>query len=198
MRKAYLSSFFKPNTDLINQFPEKERWDILKEIEVSTDTLDHVLKEAGYLENDALKLDTQGSGKIILEGAKETLKSTFAIEIELEFSPLYQNQDLFADVDPLLRESGFQLFDLRPWYWKREVGKHLGMQKGQLMFADALYLKEEKEILSRIKKSAGKGAGKAKALKALALCIHFGYIDYALKVYQGVKPLFTPTEKKAY
>ena len=61
---------------------------------------------------DFLKLDTQGSELDILLGSIQTLSKTSLVEIEVEFSPIYQGQPLFADVDTFMRENGFILWNL--------------------------------------------------------------------------------------
>lgn len=56
---------------------------------------------------DAIKLDTQGSELDILRGASRALSSCTLIEIEVEFNPIYEGQNLFCDVDRFLRDRGF-------------------------------------------------------------------------------------------
>ena len=63
------------------------------------------------------------------------------MEVEVEFSPHYEKQPLFADIDSYLRSSGFSLFDLKPCYWKRALLRP-SQGRGQIAFADALYIKD--------------------------------------------------------
>ncbi len=195
-RKQQLSSIFMPNRRLIDKFPEKERFDVLKTIKTDTDTLDNQLHAEADI--DFIKIDTQGSELNVLRGANKTLSSVFGIELEVEFSALYENQPLFPDVDKFLRDSGFQLFDLRPWYWKRNLGMQYGMPKGQLIFADALYLRETcriKEIVNRQKSSMLK---KSKLLKTISICILFGYVDYAFELFKLEQDVFDAPEKTLF
>ena len=52
---------------------------------------------------DFIKLDTQGSELDILHGAGSLLDNCSGLQLEVMFSPLYEGQPLFADVDAYLR-----------------------------------------------------------------------------------------------
>jgi hypothetical protein len=105
----------------------------------------------------------------------------FGVEVEVEFTPIYRDQPLFADVDAFLRQRGFLLFDLRPVYWKREGGRNIGGPWGQIMWADALYLKElpaVKRTVDHLPAESRKG----KTLRAASIALLYGYYDYALEI----------------
>jgi len=106
-----------------------------------------------------IKLDTQGSELDILTGAINALRGVIALEIEVEFNPIYTGQPLFADVDTFLRRHGFVLWRLEhlvhygfssesshydvsecQWFDDREVG--FMAQGGQLFWGHAYYLRE--------------------------------------------------------
>ena len=62
---------------------------------------------------DFLSIDTQGSEYEILQGAKDTLRSSvLALIVEVEFHPLYQGQRLFGDLSTLLSDQGFSFVRL--------------------------------------------------------------------------------------
>lgn len=191
------SSLIRPNQKFLNLFSHSERTEVVKTQKISVDTLDNQLRQNGVKDIDFIKLDTQGSELFILQGATEALNnSALGIETEIEFSPIYQDQPLFSEVDPFIRKCGFQLFDLRPCYWKRKIGEKYGHAKGQLVFGDALYLREGAHISRIIKESASKDAQKAKALKTLSICFLYGYFDYALEILEIVSSLFDKEELK--
>lgn len=75
-------------------------------------TLDNWAADNGIGQVDFLKLDTQGSELEILKGSAQTLSKTSLVEIEVEFSPIYEGQPLFADVDTFMRANGFVLWNL--------------------------------------------------------------------------------------
>ena len=191
-RKQQVSSIFKPNRALLDRFPEAERFDIVGQENLPADTLDHQLSLLRVDDVDFIKLDAQGCELAILEGSQETLKKpVFGMEVEVEFAPIYENQPLFSDVDPVLRKHGFELFDLKPCYWKRAAGKDLGQPQGQIIFADALYLRNL-EVFKQSVGSFGSTAEKrAKVLKTLGVCILYGYIDYAMETLDRLKGFLT-------
>ncbi|HVK53608.1 MAG TPA: FkbM family methyltransferase [Burkholderiales bacterium] len=173
------SSIFPPNRALLRHFPQPDRFDVVRVVEVDADTLDAQLSASGLKDIDFLKVDVQGAELEILKGGVSTLdRYVVGVEVEVEFMPLYEGQPLFADIDPFLRDRGFELFDLRPTYWKRRPG--LGGRKGQLAFADALYLKSPETLATQIEAESDVDARRAKLLKAMSIFLLYGYPDYAL------------------
>ena len=145
-KKQKVSSVFKPNYDFLKKFINKERFEIIKEIVMEADTLDNQLGGAGINDVDFIKIDTQGCEKLILAGAKNTLKNAVGLEVEVEFAPIYLEQPLFADVDSFIRENGFELFDIQKCFYQRDNRAELS--KGQLVFGNALYFKSPEKIFS--------------------------------------------------
>lgn len=149
-----VSSLFEPNMGLLSLFPDAERFKIEETVSMDTDTLDNQLKLNRVNKIDFIKIDTQGGELAILKGSEETIKdSLFGIETEVEFIEIYKGQPLFAEVDAFLRARGFCLFDLRPFYWKRKSGMAFGRAKGQLVFGDALYLRDLKSLGAILEKT---------------------------------------------
>ena len=185
------SSLLRPNAKFLSEFPEADRWDIISTTKVIVTPLDRVLREAGIDGVDFIKLDTQGTELLILQGGSKTLdKSVFGIEVEVEFAELYQEQPMFSDVDQYLRSLGFALFDMRTIDWKRENAKYIGGRKGQMVFADALYLKTPEALL------IDADCSKAAFLKALTICVVYGYLDYALSLCEQAHGLNTLEDKE--
>jgi len=79
------------------------------EIEVKCNTLDNVLKGQKLQKNILMKLDVQGAEKMVLEGAKETLKNVQVIFSEVNFNTLYKGNVLFNDLVQFLYEQGFKV-----------------------------------------------------------------------------------------
>ena len=181
-RDRGLTSIFEPNRAFLDSFPDADRFDTVATAEMEVDTMDGVLARAGVDEADFIKVDTQGSELFILRGAERLLTTrVIGIEVEVEFSPIYTNQPLFADVDAYLRPLGFTLFDLRPVFWKRKEGRALGGPHGQMVWADALYLRTPASLVELL---AGLPTERraAKLLKAVSASLLYGYIDYALEL----------------
>lgn len=170
-----LSSLLKPNNRLLNEFPEASRFEITSSTTANVTTLDQALETSKIADPDFLKADTQGTELFILKGGRQAIKdSIFGIEVEVEFSELYENQPLFSEVDRFLTGIGFSLFDLRTIHWKRKIGNQIGGRKGQIMHGDALYFKNSGDFFNNGPCTA------AKLMKAITICIVYGYYDYAL------------------
>lgn len=105
------SSLYPPDQSLIH-LPGMVCHRQVGTTEVECTTLDLWAETAGVKAIDFLKLDTQGSELDILFGSERMLKSVRALEIEVEFNPMYTGQPLFGDVDAFMRTRGFVLWRL--------------------------------------------------------------------------------------
>lgn len=189
------SSVLKPNKRFLDKFPESQRFDVVGTTEMEVDTLDSQLQQNSIDDVDFITIDTQGSELNILKGAEDILAtSVFGIEIEVEFNRMYEDQPLFADVDQFLREHGFQLFDLRPIYWKRKAGEKIGGPKGQVIYADALYFREIDSLKNVIKDFGHPDLRSSKIRRAIFTCLTYGYYDYALEIGYEFETVFEPSE----
>ena len=195
-RKQQVSSMFKPNREVLNKFPEAARFEILEEVTIETDTLDSQVKINNISGVDFIKADTQGSELFILQGAQQTMKKhVFGLEIEVEFVDIYKDQPLFWEVDNFIKQHGFELFDIQCSYWKREKGKDYHKKRGQLIFGNALYLKnvgDFKEVIDGISDIPEK---KSKILKAISICFLYGYFDYAREIFDMFLKCFNTREQ---
>jgi FkbM family methyltransferase len=176
-RKPGCSSIFPPNRALLDRFPEVERFDVLDVAPAESVTLDDVLRDHAIEDADFLKVDTQGSELAILRGGRAALASAVRLELEVEFLPLYEGQPLFADVDRFVRDHGFELFDLNRFYWKQRAGRD-ARGRGQLVFADALYLKTPDRLCADLLTRRPESGVTKVCIAAGA----YGYFDYALDV----------------
>lgn len=180
-----LSSIFEPNRPFIDTFPESDRFDTTDVQQVAADTLDSLLAGRGMSDVDFIKADTQGSELFVLQGAERALASSVVgVEVEVEFTPIYTAQPLFADVDTYMRGLGYFLFDLRPCYWKRAAGRDIGGAYGQIIWADALYLKSVTALDAAIA-TLPADARKSKWLRAISVAVLYGYYDYAMEIARG-------------
>lgn len=194
-RDAGLSSVFEPNRTFVDRFPDAQRFDVVDRQQVQGQRLDDVVRDHQIEDVDFLKIDTQGSELLILHGASGVLEtSILGLEIEVEFSPIYEGQPLFADVDTFLRPFGFELFDLRPCYWKRAAGRDLGGPYGQLVWADALYLRTSDRVAALTAARTGTAAS-AKVLKAVTAALLYGYRDLALELLQVAGTSLSPADQ---
>ena len=184
-RAGGTSSIFEPNHAFLARFPDPGRYDVVERVEVRADSIDHLLRAHGVKDVDFIKIDTQGAETPILDGAAQMLREcVIGVEVEVIFAPLYVGQSEFGEIDARLRQAGFQLFDLRPSYWKRTAGARYGGPKGQLVFADALYLVTEDAFQRRLDAIEDSVARSSKLLRALAVCLLYGYADFAIELLE--------------
>jgi len=192
------SSILKPNREFLDRFPNSSRYDIVETTQIKTDTVDRQLQQHQISDIDFIKVDTQGSELFILQGATKFLtNAVIGLEIEVEFNQMYQNQPLFADIDNFIRGFGFQLFDLRPIYWKANAGQELGGRKGQIIYADALYFKDIKSLVNLSRSLENEIQRHAKILKALSICVLYGYFDYALEILDANRGTLSDNDCKS-
>jgi hypothetical protein len=103
---------------------------------------------------------------------------TLGVEIEIEFQPLYLGQPLFGEVDTAMRLSGFQLFDISRHFWRRQ-GCRRGSYRGQLIWGDALYLKDADLLASELDRVDAPKRRCGIVAKAVVISLIYGYPDYA-------------------
>lgn len=155
------SSFYKPNKYLTENFPSLECAKEVGSSEIFATTLDKWAIREDIKNIDYMKLDTQGSELDILMGGIKILNTIRAIEIEVEFNPIYDGQHLFSDVDLFMRSNGFTLWKLSNMVHYFDINNkipEIGEDKvfygdyntksfvthgGQLFWADAHYVKNE-------------------------------------------------------
>jgi hypothetical protein len=77
---------------------------VVREVPVTTRRLDDI-GEIGAL--DFLKIDVQGSELAVFRHGSRRLAEAVAVQTEVSFLPLYEQQPLFSDVDLELRRLGF-------------------------------------------------------------------------------------------
>lgn len=126
---------------LFNLFPI---WGEVKaRIDIPTKRLDDVTEIAAM---DFLKMDVQGSEREVLEHGREKLKQAVAIQTEVSFVTLYENQPTLGEMDTLLRDLGFMphcFAELKVWPLAPTVVSgqpNRGLR--QLLEADLVYVRD--------------------------------------------------------
>jgi FkbM family methyltransferase len=105
-----------------------------QEIEVAVGTLDDLCEEENLERIDLLKVDVQGAERLLLAGARETLRRTKYLQIEMLFVEHYRGCALFPELDGICRAAGFELCHL---------GDFSSDRRGRLLQADAVYRNPE-------------------------------------------------------
>lgn len=99
------TSLLKPSGSALSVFSQfQANATVERSIPVQTHRLDD-LKEIG--EFDFLKIDVQGGERAVFDGARQSLSTAVAIQTEVSFVPLYEQQCGFGEIDVLLRSLGF-------------------------------------------------------------------------------------------
>ncbi|MDB9449570.1 hypothetical protein [Dolichospermum circinale] len=107
-------------------------------------------------------------------------RGVLGVQIEVEFSPLYLNQPLFADVDTHLRKNGFTLFNLATAYRPRARSPIVSKNRsGQILWGDAFYLQDpiDKNVNPVVKEPG-------KIFKVACVADVLGFPDYALELLE--------------
>lgn len=143
-RAPMTSSLFPPDPQVMQRF--HSLWELCEPVgeqPVDTVRLDDV---GDARPADFLKLDVQGAELLVLEGAREALGDTLAVQTEVNFLPIYKEQALFADVDTFLREHRFAFHTMvgvgsRPY---RPLIKDGNPNRGfaQVIWSNALYFRD--------------------------------------------------------
>jgi len=95
---------------------------------------------------DLLKIDVQGSELSVFRGGRQKLRDTVAVQAEVSFVPLYENQPTFGDIDQELRHQSFiphAFIDIKRWAIAPFASSHnprCGLN--QLPEADIVYVRD--------------------------------------------------------
>jgi FkbM family methyltransferase len=138
------TSLLRPSTAALNVFPQfQPNAKVLEQIQVLTHKLDDISEVRPF---DLLKIDVQGAEMDVFHGATEHLKNAVAIQTEISFIALYDNQPTFGQVDVYLRTLGFVphgFVDIKRWpIAPLEFHGSAQQSVHQLLEADIVYVKD--------------------------------------------------------
>lgn len=169
-----MTSIFKPKAEALNFFNGFSEFGKVERIEkIQTTKLDSIdnLKAP-----DFVKMDVQGAELGILKNGSKKLEKCLAIQLEVSFFPLYEDQPSFGEIDLYMRTKGFvpHLFlDVKRWSIKPTIfNDNFRVPGNQLLEADVVYVKDPLR-LSELNNSQ---------LKKLAIIAHycFNSTDYCI------------------
>lgn len=177
------TSMLMPNYALINRLAfSNNDFSVVSTEEIECETLDNICMENNF-NPDVVKIDTQGTELNILKGSVNLLKkSIFAVESEVEFLPLYEDQPLFTQVHEFMSDNNFQLMDYgNILHVKGNNSIGIGGAKSNMISCDALYFRDLEATVNGIKDNI-------MSLPAIiAVCCSYGYEDYAIEICTEVK-----------
>jgi FkbM family methyltransferase len=151
---------------------------------VATHTLDEVLSADPV---DFLKLDIQGGELMVLRAAPETLKRTAVVHCEVEFSPIYEGQPLYPEIQQHLNANGFELIDLFVPHRYQHLGNWTIPTQDRLMWADAVFFRRTED----------RGTLAMQALIAATVYRKPSFARHLLELAGGAKPEAQPAPSAA-
>ena len=153
-------------------------------------SLDDYVQQSGIRNVDFLKIDTDGHDIEVLLGAKEMLRTQEVLGISVEsqiHGAAHPYSNTFSNIDRLLREWGFTLFDLDLWrYSRRSLPDKFYYQipaqtvTGQIQWGEAVYFRD----LARpdYEQMHGFAAGIGKKVKLACLFELYGFPDCSAQI----------------
>lgn len=170
-----MTSLFKPNEKVLNFFNGFANFGKVEKIEkIKTKKLDDI-KNLPLI--DFTKLDIQGSELTVLKNGVKKLKNCLAIQLEVSFVCLYENQPSFGEVDLWMRSNGYlphSFLDIKKWSISPTIFNNNFRYPGnQLLESDIIYIKDpfKLELLSDVQ------------LKKFILISHYAFKSIDLTVY---------------
>lgn len=128
------TSLFTPGRFLKNLDPQGSV--ITKTEKVECLTIDHWLEKNNNPDIQVMKFDIQGGELNAMKGAVNVLeKKVLLIYTEILFNPLYDGGAVFSDIDKILRDQGFVLYNI----YKPRADKN-----DTLLWGNAIYVHAER------------------------------------------------------
>lgn len=191
-RQPGSSSLLRPRLEIGRDFCRPEYVEVVKELEVETETLDDFLAQAKIGPVDYLKIDCEGLELEILGAGQRLLdQELLALKIEASFLTTREGQPYIDALLCLLRQYGFfplgfeEIHCWRPLSRRKFPKRGLGVipfARGQLAHGDLLMVKDFSRVAAR---------GPLPVARLALILTAFGYLDhaYSLLAEPGLKNL---------
>ncbi|MDA8608416.1 FkbM family methyltransferase [Candidatus Pelagibacter bacterium] len=139
-----MTSLFKPNEKVLNFFNGFSKFGKIEKIEkIKTEKLDNI-SHLPYI--DFAKLDIQGSELTVLKNGVKKLENCLAIQLEVSFVCLYEDQPSFGELDLWMRGNGYlphTFLNIKRWSISPTIFNNNLRQPGnQLLESDIIYIKD--------------------------------------------------------
>lgn len=165
-----MSSLFKPKLEALNFFNGFSTFGELQSIEdVQTTRLDDI---ENLNSPDFLKMDIQGAELEVLKNGTNKLNNLLAIQLEVSYFNLYENQPSFGEVDVYLRKIGFvphRFLDVKRWSITPTIfDNNIRNPGNQLLESDVIYVKDPLNLTTLT----------ATQLKKFAILAHYSFNSF--------------------
>jgi FkbM family methyltransferase len=143
-----MTSLFKPKQSALQFFNGFESFGKVESIEeVQTERLDDI----DNLPNiDFAKLDIQGAELTVLQNGKVKLDDCLAVQLEVSYVCLYENQPTFGVVDTWMRGRGYVphcFLDVKKWSINPTIfNNNFRIAGNQLLESDIIYIRDPLQI----------------------------------------------------
>lgn len=170
-----MTSLYEPDARMLALFPGFEQYGkVTARLPVQTRRLDEIAEVRLV---DFLKVDAQGAELAVFRGGRAKLGRAVAIQTEVSFITLYEDQPALGEIDVELRAQGFvphttaavKMWAIAPYAAAGDPGRPLN----QLLEADLVYVRD----FSRPERLDDE------QLKHLALVAHHCYQSYDLALH---------------
>jgi len=143
-----MTSLLKPSEPALNFFNGFDDFGrVLSTETVKTTQLDAV---AEIDRIDFLKMDIQGSELRVLQHGSQKLRECVAVQLEVSFVALYEDQPTFGDIDSWMRANGYlphSFVDVKRWSISPTVrNNNFRIPFNQLLEADVVYIKDPLQL----------------------------------------------------
>jgi FkbM family methyltransferase len=143
-----MTSLLRPDDQALKFFNGFEDFGRIVDTErVSTARLDDV---QGVPNIDFLKMDVQGAELTVLQHGRRVLSQAVAIQLEVSYIPLYENQPVFGEIDLWMRSQGFVphcFLDVKRWSIAPTIRENnFRVPFNQLLESDILYVRNPMQV----------------------------------------------------
>ena len=139
-----MTSLLKPRSEALEFFNGFDKFGIVERTErIVTKRLDDV---HGLPSIDLLKMDVQGAELTVLQNGTQKLANCLAVQLEVSYICLYENQPTFGDVDVWMRSQGYVphcFLDVKRWSISPTIfNGNFRFPGNQLLESDIIYIRD--------------------------------------------------------
>lgn len=145
-----MTSILKPSSKALSLFNGFTGFGEINEIvEIQTQKLDDI---KDLPEIDFIKMDIQGAELTVLKNGLTKIRNAVAIQLEVSFICLYEDQPTFGEIDVWMRQNGFvphTYLYVKRWSLSPTIFlNNFRIPGNQLLEADIVYIKDPLELSS--------------------------------------------------